>query len=258
MLINFTLLPVEKIQPWGSPGSFSLSWFGLTDGQYWIKVGGSTLFEYSKHAQATGANRYCDYQVVRLYEDLMEMLPYILEPVPSSLVQYLSGNTSIAWREAYGAWCDKNADRLDADYFWNVVDTSTTWVNVRRLDSAYLSPSANTLIWSDAEYVYFEWDNRDKVVDGKPAWSAICGRYQLKRDQFMLEIRSFHTRLMNQMSERIEQVLTGILSPEINIDLASLVREHEQRFSTLDKALSSPFLTNWQETQRAIDEIIST
>jgi hypothetical protein len=50
MLIDFTLLPIAMVQPWGRPDNLSLHWFGLTDGQYWIEVSENKLFEYSEFA----------------------------------------------------------------------------------------------------------------------------------------------------------------------------------------------------------------
>lgn len=135
-LVNFNLVPIEEVQPWGRAGSYSLSWFGLTDGQYSIHVGDSTLFEYSEHARAGGTTRYCDYQVVRLYEDLMDMLPHILEPVPPSLAPYLSGDTAIAWRETYGAWCDRDENHPGNDHFCQIADAALMWMGGRSLDNA--------------------------------------------------------------------------------------------------------------------------
>jgi hypothetical protein len=257
MLINYTLVPVETVQPWGSPGNLSLSWFALTDGQYWIKAGNSTLFEYSDHAQAAGVSRYCEYQVVRLYEDWMEILPHILEPVPPSLVHYLSGDTGSAWRQARDLWYDRNED-LDSDQFREIDEASITWTRNRSLDSAYLSPPVNIVIWSDAANVYLEWDNRTKVFNGQPVWTALRGKYQLSRDAFVTEIRSFHLRLMEQMAHRVDQVLSGALSAEINIDLPGLAREQEQRCHTLDGALKWSPHTDWQAVETAINEIVNT
>jgi hypothetical protein len=76
MHINFSLTPLELVQPWGNPDRQSLHWFGLTHGQYWIEVGTAVLFEYSTAVQERfGTPRYCDYQVSRLHEDLLEMVP---------------------------------------------------------------------------------------------------------------------------------------------------------------------------------------
>jgi len=256
VLINFTLAPLEKVRPWGEPGDLSLHWFGLTDGEYWIEVGESTLFEYREHARNGGA-RYCDYQVVRLYEDLMEMLPYILEPVPAPLVPYISGESAKAWQKAYGDWCERDDDVLDPDHLGEIADAAVSWSGKRRLDSAYLSPSANIAIWSDRERVHIEWDNRDRYFDGRPAWSALVGSYQMPRDQFIEEMQSFHVRLMEQMAERIDQVVARGLPTGIEIDVPGLIREHEQRARPLDAVLKFDPRTDWQQTESAIREILS-
>jgi len=40
--ISFELHPVDQVAAWGSPDDDEryLSWFGLTDGYYWIDLGG--------------------------------------------------------------------------------------------------------------------------------------------------------------------------------------------------------------------------
>lgn len=256
MLINFTLAPIDKISPWGEPGSYSLSWFGLTLGQYWIQAGEDALLEYSDHVRSGGA-RYCEYHVVRLYEDLLEMLPYILEPVPERLVPYIRGESAKAWRKAYEAWCDTDDDAADPDQLCELGDAAAMWIGKRHLDSAYLSPSAYIAIWSDREHVHVEWDNRDRQFEGKPAWSAVVGSYAMRRDEFVDEMRSFHVRLMEQMAARVDQVTAGRLSPEIEIDGPGLAREHQQRTQSLDSALKIVVETNWQRAERAIHEILS-
>ena len=196
MLINFTLLPISDVQPWGRADAPTLHWFGLTDGEYWIEVGDEKLFQYSESARAAGAGQYCEYQVVRLYEDLIDMLPHILESVPGSLTPYVAGDTA-------------------------------------------------------------GWDNRDRLFDGECAWSAVRGSYAMPRDHFVAEIRSFHERLMQQMSERVQQVLAGALSPTISIDRPGLVREHEQRCGELEGALRRSPQTDWKRVETAIQEILS-
>ncbi|HKU07730.1 MAG TPA: DUF5984 family protein [Bradyrhizobium sp.] len=258
MLINFTLAPIEKIVPWGEPGSYSLHWFGLTYGEYWIQAGNAALFEYSDHARNAGMNRYCEYQVVRLHEDLLDMLPHILEPVPQSLVPYIHGQSAKAWRNAYCAWRDRDDDVTDADYLGEIADAAVLWSERRHLDSAYLSPSANIAIWSDRDHVHIEWDNRDRQFEGRPAWSAGVGAYQMSRDEFIEEARSFHVRLMDQMAARVDQVVAGYLPSEIQIDLLGLAREQEQRARSLDSALKVGIPRNdWQQTERAIREILT-
>jgi hypothetical protein len=256
VLINFTLAPIAEIVPWGEPGSYRLHWFGLTYGEFWIQAGEAALFEYSEHARKAGVNRYCDYQVVRLHEDLMEMLPYILEPVPEPLAPYISGESAEAWRNVYAAWCDTDDDVTDPDYLGELGDAAVAWSGKRHLDSAYLSPSANIAIWSDREHVHIEWDNRDRLFEGNPAWSAFVGSYSMPRDQFLSEMKSFHDRLMEQMAARVDQVMAGHLPSEIEIDVPSLVREQGQRTRSFDEALRVVPGTDWQRAETAIREIL--
>jgi hypothetical protein len=256
MLFNFTLLPLNEIQPWGEPGQGRLHWFGLTDSQYWIEVGEARLLEYSEAARQHGATRFCDYQAVRLYEDVIDLARYVLEPIPSDLAPLVAGQGRMKTRGCISAWCDKNSDRADDDHYWAVTDAGSTWISVRELDSAYLTPSADIIMWSDESMVHIEWDNRDKLVNGTSAWTALFGRYSLTRSDFVAECQSFHERLMDAMSERINQVVAGVLSPAIQIDLEGLVREHDRRrhLSPLNfGALPSP--TDWAAVREAMRTI---
>jgi hypothetical protein len=257
MLFNFNLTPLENVQPWGRPDEKRLHWFGLTDGEYWIQVGNEALFEYSEHARYhLGSKRYCNYQVVRLYEDLMEMTPYVLEAVPVELIPYISGSTGRIWSTASESWFAETRDHNDRDQYWEIVDASATWIGRRRLDTAYLLPSANIHLWSDAIHVFFEWDNREKLVTGAPAWVAQYGAYRLPREEFIAEVKSFHTRLMEQMSDRVEQVLAGALPSDIDIDLFGLQQEHLRRCRLIDGVFADPPIpTDWQRVQIAIHEI---
>lgn len=104
MRIQFRLRPVDDIAPWQpvpSPDARTpdwlrrpnLGWFALTYGWYWIEVGQAELYRYSQEAvnamvreqpDAPWASEllqmpYDDYQVSRLWEDLLELLPDVLE-----------------------------------------------------------------------------------------------------------------------------------------------------------------------------------
>jgi hypothetical protein len=256
MHFNFALTPVERVKPWGHPGDETLHWFGLTDGQYWIQAGDAALLEYSTSMrELCGAPRYCEYQVARLYEDLLEMLCHVLEPVPPSLVERIAGDGARNWDRTVAYWQTKHGDRLDEDRYWKLLDASTTWIAARRLDTLYLSPSAGIRIWSDGSMVNLEWDNRDKLADGVPAWSATHGSHQLPMSSFLVQVRSFHTRLMEQMASRVEQVAAGALPRNVQIDLPGLRREQLERCQALDEALQAPVASDWAAVREAIAEI---
>jgi hypothetical protein len=254
-LFNFELTPLDHLRPWGRPGQHQLHWFGLTDGQYWIQAGPSTLLEYSELARTRGAPRYCSYQVVRLYEDLMDLLPSVVEPVPASLAPYLSGDHSIAWETTFRAWREIPPAQLNEQQFRDVADAASTWIGKRTLDTSYLSPSAKIRLWFDGQLVHLAWDNRLKIFQGTPAWSALSGCFQMTLEDFISEVVSFHTRLMEQMSERVIHVLAGALPDSVHIDLPELRHEHQYRSHNDVRHRTVPTNTDWSLVRAALAKI---
>lgn len=92
MLFNFQLRPLSEVTPWVYQGQRYLHWFGLTEGWYWLRVNeNEEIFRYSpelladwygEYAEEPALLPYADYYVVRLWKDLLEMLPRILKPHP--------------------------------------------------------------------------------------------------------------------------------------------------------------------------------
>lgn len=253
-LFNFNLRPLEEILPWGAPEAPYLHWFGLTDGEYWIDAGGNRLFEYSEFVRAKfGWTQFCDYQVVRLYEDMLDLAPFALEPVPVQLRRYIAVDRSRVWSQDWKQWCGALDELLESEHACDLLDGAGPWMGSRTLDSGYLNPSANVIFWSDAESVHIEWDNREKLVEGSPAWTAELGQWTLTRREFINEVLSFHDRLMTQMAERVAQIAAGALTASIRIDLDTLLREQEKRAQVIDHtffSLSNP--TNWESVEYAI------
>jgi len=254
-LFNFELTPLASVHPWGEPGQHQLHWFGLTDGEYWIQAGPATLLEYSELARTHGAPRYCSYQVARLYEDLMDMIPSVIEPVPASLAPYLSGNHSTTWEATFRTWYEKAQGGLEEQHFWDIADAASTWIGKRTLDTGYLSPSAKIRLWCDGQFVHLAWDNTFKTFQGTPAWSAARGSFRLTLEDFISEVSSFHTRLMEQMSQRVTQVLARALPHKVHVDLAGLQREHQYRSHDDIRHRAVPTQTDWSLVRAALTKI---
>lgn len=254
-LFDFQLRKIDQIQPWGAPENPKLHWFGLSDGHYWLNVGDHRLFEYSNIAQTThGFPKHCDYQVVRLYEDVLEIAPYALEVVPPELRQFIALSAAVPLGHAWQAWCALP----DTEQVMELLDEAGPWLGCRTLDSMYLKPSTNICMWSDAEQVHIQWDNRDKTVQDACVWSAEVGIFSLERECFVNEVRSFHTRFMEQMAERVEQVCNGGLPAGIHIDLDALVAEQRMRSQPIDRNLSQPPApTMWPNVIAAIQQLES-
>ena len=125
-------------------------------------------------------------------------------------------------------------------------------VVLSQLARAHLLPSARIRMWSDESTVHIEWDNREELMNGVPAWTAILGSYQLLRAEFIREVRSFHHRLMEQMGERVAQVLTGAPA-DVTIDLW---QQHQQYNVPIDRLLAGPATkTDWEQVTAAISKV---
>jgi hypothetical protein len=257
VLFNFNLTPLEQVRPWGKPDDLRLHWYGLTDGQYWIQAGEHALLEYNEQLRAKFEwPHYCDYQVARLYEDLIEMAPLVLDPIPADLHPYISGESGALWNIKSANWFTCTYEHHDDDRYWEIADLSATWIGGRTLDSLYLSPAANIHIWSDDLNVHIEWDNTNKFRDGIPAWTAIRGSYLLPRDEFVAEVLSFHVRFMAQMTDRVNSVLSGALPSEVKVDLEGLKKEHSVRCRSIERNLVGPVNpTDWSAVRNAIADI---
>jgi hypothetical protein len=255
MLFDFSLVPLHQIEPWGQPDHPSLHWFGLTDGCYWMNVGSSTLFEYSVEARRQGAPRYCSYQVARQYEDVVQALPYIMESVPADLVSHLSGEGRWRTTDCMSAWSEARPGR-DDDEYWNTIEHAVVWIGKREISTAHLSPSVDFVMWSDDAAVHVEWDNRAKLFQGVPAWSAAQGSFSVPRQQFANDVLAFHDRLMQAMAERVRAAAAGAFPPEVSVDIAALTREHDARASLSAKNFGPPPVpTDWNAVRRAIQAI---
>lgn len=258
MLFNFHLAPLETFAPRPAPGNPDISWFALTQGEYWLKPGESTLLEYGESARAAGAPRHCTYPVARLHEDCLGMLPYILEPVPATLVPYLSGADAAAWWEAYETRYELDLAKLHVAALRQTDDDAHRLLHGRMLDTSYLAPLTNIILWSDDEHIHFSWDNRAGMLNGNPAWAAQHGAFSMPRREFLAELQSFHMRLIEQMAGRIEQVCSGRLPAGIAVDLDALVSEQEARADALHEALSLQARTDWGAVERAIGDVLDT
>jgi hypothetical protein len=243
-MIEFTLAPVDQIEPWGTAGDLRLSWFGLSYGTYWIDLGVARLLEY---AQLPGWPRYVDYQIARLHEDLLGILPDVLDPVPEEVAALLARSSAPRVLRALVAQASKEVKQSE------LADAAYLWAR-RFIDTSYLTPSAEICLWSTSDTVYVEWDNRDKVDDGRVVWTATRGRQAMDRAAFLDEIAKFHGRFTGAMRARIVEVAAHWSRADVHLDHQHLALEQARREGYLDlclRARSTP--PNWETVIQAIE-----
>ncbi|MBE3014889.1 hypothetical protein IL992_37815 [Microbispora sp. NEAU-D428] len=121
---RFALTPLGRVAPWGREHR-ELHWFGLTDGWYWIELADHELLRYfpdTPRCADSMAQRPCvDYYLARLWEDIIEMTPAVLEPVPPDLFDFVAGDS--------GDWRPVNSD---------AASIAAVWYDERTLNLGYI------------------------------------------------------------------------------------------------------------------------
>jgi hypothetical protein len=264
MLFQFQLRPVKDVEPWGNEGDFSLSWFGLTDGWYWMNCGDQELFRYDDavltawHAKGLVPTDppYVDYQVVRLWEDMLEMLPDVLDPVPVELRQRVEPNPMVGkwsaqpWKDLWTNWRELSEAELD------LLCAATGWLSNRTLDVGHLNHGPRIWFWTDGATLFIRWNNEGLYLDGLREWSSIEGSYSMPLDAFVEEVRSFDRRLIGAMALRVKEIRHSWDRPAIQIDRDALVREQGQRAGKLSLILERVKIREpapWKAVSEAIE-----
>ena len=240
--VEFSLSPLDEITPWGHEGSLSLSWFGFSLGRYRLKFGPNYLLNYSDDAVRMIAQQYpdvypgpwVDYQIVRLWEDLMRLVPYAMRPVPDELLPLMRLEES-QWRR----WIAHARERSEAgDLDEEEIDVVANWRDERALDNGYLSPSSTIYFWQTGEHIEVRWDNAGAVIKGVPAWSATRGLFEMSTTAFLRGVQSFNDQFLSAMAQRVQEVCAGWARPDVRVDFAHLAHEHVERSGLLAKELA--------------------
>lgn len=226
VLFNFILRPTADIEPWGAPDKPSLSWFGLSDGWYWLSLGDDEVFRGC--ATPPDAPPYVDYQVVRLWEDVLDLVPLALTPVTRDAAAMVGG-APLAWARR----ADEMLDQARDDDLDQVVDTLDWWRS-RRLDAGHLSFAPRVWFWRVGDEFHAAWVSQPQGAD---LWAPVKGFLQMPVDAFLNELRDFDARFMGAMRERVQRLRSEGGRAGVHIDLDHLEHEQTDREQWLSRAL---------------------
>jgi len=268
MLFNFHLRPVEVIEPWEAEGRAYLHWFGLTDGWYWIDVGGDQLFSRTEsarcHFESTKESgipeQFVNYYVCRLWEDLLDQLPYFLEPVPEYVLERIKpGISAVRWRDQVGDYLFPETDGDWPTENFVRFDQVVNWLDQRRLPCGNLQHGPNIWFWNDGQTVFLHWDNREICIDRMQVWTASIGTLSMPFGTFVDEVRSFDCRFISAMRERILGIQRLWPRTDAHIDIPSLLREQEDRATWIDRAFEQSRClppTPWDQIAEMYDQLL--
>ncbi|WP_043651148.1 DUF5984 family protein [Nocardia thailandica] len=242
--IRFSLDPLDEVVPWGGERR-RLHWFGLTQGRYCLDVGDVTLLVYApRDADPDPTRAWADYYVVRLWEDLLEVLPSALDPVPPDLAPFFAGGAE-GWFGAH-----------DPDVFDDPAVAAAADAHAdRALDTGYLRFGPALRWWRTVEpedTMHLAWRHTPDP-DGEIVFAApVSGTRSVPTAEFVEAITDFDRRLTAAMRDRIEQVAAVGTAPDVDLDLPALRREHEQRRTWLSRATSRRERTDWAAVRAGV------
>ncbi|MCE4265502.1 DUF5984 family protein [Rhodococcus globerulus] len=243
MRFQFELVPVDEVEPWGE--NRNLHWFGLTEGWYCLDVGGVDLLRYSEQTTARRSPTdgrtvppWAEYYVVRLWEDMLQALPYILEPVPNDLVDFVTAGWSIDFDDI------DDAELLDNTQ----IDAAIDAYSDRSVDTGYLRFGPELQWWRTLEpvdTVNVDWRfNVDP--DGDVAFTApLSGRASVSTDKFVSAITDFDYRLLEAMQVRVDTIAATDVLSGFDLDIPGLIREQAERRTWLSQAMAHQVNTDW-------------
>ena len=243
--ISFSLRPVADIAPWGKPGAGSLSWFGLTDGAYCIDTPAGRLLAY---AQPWGCppETWVTYPVVRLFEDLLEIWPYVAEPVPGDVItRFLAWHGTPSYAQA------REASLLDLS---DTFEGAFAWWRERWLDFSYLSSKPDLRFWRSGTDIHLAWDAPDRTGDG-PVWAVQHARLTLPFALVQDGVAAFWQAFLDAMAERVAAIQRdGWTRGDCTLDVAGLVEEQEER-AAWPAALRASRPADWDAVRGCLDRL---
>lgn len=240
------MLPVDDIPAWGTEhGRPTLSWFGLTLGFFWIEIGGQELFRYTgevlDHWQRLSPEvgppslPYEDYQVARYWEDLLDMLPAILDSLPADFAARMDDPQGWKdWQDAANRWQARSDENEAA---WDSCYAAVAWQGHRTWDAGHLAYPPRIWLWRVEDTIHIRWDNRDVISDGLLVWEARHGECILPVSVFLSAVESFNDRFLFEMEERVNAIERTWPRTDVEIDVASLVRDQVYRMGLLKPAI---------------------
>lgn len=256
-LFEFDLFPIEDITPWGEPGRQSLSWFALTDGFFRVVVGEQILFRYTPEILAHWSEQARDasYQIAAFARDMLGSVAAGVAALPDFVERLAADRELLARLERQPCPPDEedSGDAKDRRY------AAWRWLGERSPWTSYLVAQPRLSFVRIGDEVRIHWDNRDRVIDGIPVWTAQYGVHALPVEVFLSECQDFSARLLGEMDARISRIEAGTARPRVEVEIFSL-REQQESWR---KELTSYFEASapdipWEQAEMALRVVAKT
>jgi hypothetical protein len=238
--IPFQLRDLAHVEPWGTPPNLSLSWFGLTDGAYCIETDRGRLLDFHGTPPPGLSVTWCDYQLARLFEDLVDICPTITEPVPVDVLDRF-----LSWQSHAAASAVPEDDALcDAWY------RAQEWWGWRQLDFGYLTACPRLHLWRAGNDVHGRW-RTDLANPATAQLTVHDADFSVPLQPFQDAIDDFYRGFLAQMRARVESISRdGWTGRPCQMDVAQLIAEQSDREAETKNRARLKHLTDWDAVRR--------
>jgi hypothetical protein len=249
--ILFDIDEVEKTPPWGKAGEHKLHWYGLTSGRFWIETSAGPPLEYTSEIFRHWSlrSKVPDYFVARIFEDLLSILPLILEQVPADIAAIVANR---AWRVNAERW----RDAVEDEPRWDRWYSATQWWHDRTLDLGYLQHAPELAFWRTEDEVLFQWSG-DVKTDGVPVWAVPQGQISISAEAFEAEMFRFGEELLTCMEVRVRSIQQlGWHRDDCVLNIEELVKEQGVRREAFRKISTERHATDWRQVRVSLDILL--
>ena len=225
MKFNYSLKPLNELMCELKEKN-QISWFYLTDGSYNIEFEKIKLFEYSDNAvkEYNMNSNDLDYYVIRIIEDIFDMLINTINPMPEDLFLLVD---SLEKRDKIELQIEEVLKNVGEEEFEKCLKIFKL-VCPGCIDTTYLNPGFENYFFhvNDSLYIYYNCENDDNI------WTAKKGIIKINYDDFVNEFKIFVSNFMNDMKNRINEIINLL-----DENLLEFKKEHEARVNSFEDML---------------------
>jgi len=244
---------VANIEPWGEPGRAKLHWFGLTSGRYWIETPVGEVLRYTNEILAVKGWPSChvDYQVARMFEDLQQCLPSVLEAVPLDIAQIVA---QPGWPDRVTAFIEEGEERENK---WDLIEAALDWWQDRHIDTLHLKHGQNFHLWRTDDEVHVQWETMDNYDGSTPVFLVPKGCVNIGVVQFRDAAYGFCEAVLGEMRGRVDAIKrNGWLRADCSLDVEHLADEQTRREQAFLEVRNRIIATEWTNVRAQLMELV--
>jgi hypothetical protein len=196
-----------------------------------ITMGRNTHFRYLPHPDYPEPELpYADYTVVRLWEDVLALLPNALASLPDAIAAWVE-DEPLATCQRIRAFLDS----LEGKPLRGEVEeayVALEWFSRRFLSSGHIA-GPRLIVWSVKDHVRLTWwsDPTSTLV------VPVAGTVTMHVDDLIAEVTRFDGAFLAAMTVHVKQLVKQGGLPGVRIDLNQLELEDVQRARWLPQAM---------------------